>query len=58
MRLRSLLQGANEKDKEEEEEEEKQCFITTFALCLVYLGNYEIAFSLGLQSHRRKAIQM
>lgn len=28
------------------------------SLCLVYLGNSKIAFPLGLQSHRRKTIQM
>lgn len=45
----------NNKKKEEEGEE---MFHHRISLCLVYLGNSKIAFPLGLQSHRRKTIQM
>lgn len=48
----------NKQQEKKKKKEGEEMFHHRISLCLVYLGNSKIAFPLGLQSHRRKTIQM
>lgn len=74
MRLKSLMGGRKEAEgrrrrgrrgrrrttiiNNNKKKEEEEMFHHCISLCLAYLGYSKIAFPLGLQSHRRKTIQM